>query len=117
MTAPEPLYAALRRQATYALTAFVCAALALEGLIPGSVLPMIDLVPLALLTAGLLFYDAVRRAHVHPLPWVSSALKLLCILALCGVLALTIPWSGRAGMAAAVILALGMVSLAFWPEK
>jgi len=113
----EPLYAALRRQATYALTAFVCAAFALEKLIPGSVLPILDIVPIAIVAAGLLLYDATRRSRARRLPWVAPLIKLLFAAALLSILFFLTPWDGRAGMAAVLVMALGLASLAFWPEK
>jgi hypothetical protein len=113
----QPIHASLRRQATYALTAFVIAALALEAAIPGSVLPFLDIVPLGILAAGLLLYDASRRARTTHLAWIPPAIRLLFAAALIAAIFLLVSWDGRAGMVAAALLATGAASLAFWPEK
>lgn len=117
MTRPEPLYAALRRQATYALTAFVIAACALEVLMPGTVLPIMDIVPFALLASVLLVYDAARRPQPHGLGWIEAVGKLFCAGLLFATLFALIPWDGRAGLAATIVIAMGLISLAFWPKK
>ena len=117
MSRSEPLIAALRRQATYALTAFVCAALALEVIIPGSVLPFLDIVPLAFIAAGLLFYDAARRQRTRRFAWVRMSIALLFAAVVLVSVLLLGSWDGRAGAAAAVVLSVGIASLAFWPRQ
>lgn len=113
----QPLYAIVRRQATYALTAFVCAALALESAIPGAVLPFLDIVPIAMAALFLLLYDATRRSRARHLPWVAVVLKLCFAGVILGAMIALIPWHGRAGLLAAGVIGLGTITLAFWPQK
>jgi hypothetical protein len=95
----------------------VCAALLLEGLIPGAVLPFLDIVPLSIIALILLVYDAVRRPGTRTIPWAAGIGACICAMILVSILLLTTPGDGRAGIIALAVLAIGILSLAFWPRE
>jgi hypothetical protein len=84
---------------------------------PGAGRPTIDIVPLGIVAAMLLFYDAARRPQLHGLPWVATVGKLAIAGGLFMALFVLTPWDGRAGIAAAAVVAVGIASLAFWAEE
>ena len=114
---PPPIVSVLRRHATYALTAFVIAALAFETAVPGAVLPFLDVMPLAIIAAIFLGYDAVRRPRSARMPWARTVGGIVLAALAAAAILLLREWSGTAGVAAAALLTAAIVSLAFWPTK
>ncbi|MEN9558720.1 MAG: hypothetical protein RL141_1089 [Candidatus Parcubacteria bacterium] len=114
---PESLYAALRRQATYALAVFVCATFILEAVVPGSVLPFLDIVPLGVVALLLLAYDAVRSPSSSTFPWIPAIAAMAFSVVLSAGFFLFGEWGGRSGSIAFVVMTIGLVLLAIRPKK